>query len=146
MTFGQDLRTIYEDTQTIAIIGASPDPSKPSHTRPRYLQTQGYRIIPVTPRGGEVLGEPAHASLSDVDVPIDVVNVFRPPEEVPDIARQAAAVGAKVLWTQTGIELEDRRGDCARRRLNGGHGHAHVADARRSGSGARTGLATRAPT
>lgn len=107
MTFGQDLRTIYEDTQTIAIIGASPDPSKPSHTRPRYLQTQGYRIIPVTPRGGEVLGEPAHASLSDVDVPIDVVNVFRPPEEVPDIARQAAAVGAKVLWTQTGIESED---------------------------------------
>ena len=107
MTLEQDLRAIYEDTQTIAVVGASPDPSKPSHTRPRYLQSQGYHIIPVTPRGGEVLGEPAYASLSDVDVPIDVVNVFRPPDEVPDIARQAAAVGAKVLWTQTGIESDE---------------------------------------
>jgi predicted CoA-binding protein len=107
VTLEQDLRAIYEDTQTIAVVGASPDPSKPSHTRPRYLQSQGYHIIPVTPRGGEVLGEPAYASLSDVDVPIDVVNVFRPPDEVPDIARQAAAVGAKVLWTQTGIESDE---------------------------------------
>lgn len=107
MTLEQDLRAIYEDTQTIAVVGASPDPSKPSHTRPRYLQSQGYHIIPVTPRGGEVLGEPAYASLSNVDVPIDVVNVIRPPDEVPDIARQAAAVGAKVLWTQTGIESDE---------------------------------------
>ena len=106
MTSVDELRQIYEQARTIAVVGASADPDKPANSRPRYLQSQGYRIVPVTPRGGEVLGERAHPSLSEVDVPVDVVNVFRPPEEVPDIAREAVQVGAKVLWTQTGIESE----------------------------------------
>jgi len=106
MPSDEELRRIYAETKTIAVVGASSDPSKPSHTVPRYLQSQGYRIVPVTPRGGELLGEPAYPSLSEVDVPIDVVDVFRPAEEVPGIAGEAVERGAKVLWTQTGIESE----------------------------------------
>ncbi|HVM14318.1 MAG TPA: CoA-binding protein [Egibacteraceae bacterium] len=106
MTSDDELRRIYSQARTIAVVGASGDPAKPAHSIPRYLQTQGYRIVPVTPRGGELLGERAYASLTDVDVPVDVVNVFRPADEVPDIAHEAADLGAKVLWTQTGIESD----------------------------------------
>jgi uncharacterized protein len=106
MPSDEELRRIYAATKTIAVVGASSDPSKPSHAIPRYLQGEGYRVVPVTPRGGEILGEPAYASLSEVKVPVDVVDVFRPAEEVPDIARQAVEMGAKVLWTQSGIESE----------------------------------------
>lgn len=101
------LREIYAETETIAVVGASDDPEKASHTVPEYLQSMGYRIIPVNPRGGEILGEQAVASLDDVDGPIDVVQVFRPPREVPKIAEEAAAAGAKVLWTQPGIVSEE---------------------------------------
>lgn len=101
-----NLKKIYEQTRTIAVVGASGDHSKPAHNIPKYLQSQGYRIIPVTPRAGEVLGEPAFGSLEDIDVPVDVVDVFRPSEEVPEIARQAVEIGAKVLWTQTGVESD----------------------------------------
>jgi predicted CoA-binding protein len=102
-----DLKQIYADTKTIAVVGASNDPKKPGHSIPAYLQTQGYKIIPVNPRGGEMFGEPVRASLADIDEPIDVVDVFRPSEETPDIARQAVEAGAKVLWLQTGIESEE---------------------------------------
>ena len=107
ITDTEELRTIYGDTKTIAVVGASGDPSKPSHTVPRYLQRQGYRIIPVNPKGGEILGERAFPSLDEVDVPIDVVDVFRPAEETPEIARQAVKAGAKVLWLQEGIVSEE---------------------------------------
>ena len=102
-----ELRRIYEETKTIAVVGASNDEAKDAHKIPRYLQQQGFRIIPVNPRGGEILGERAYASLADVDVPVDVVDVFRPSEETPGIARDAVKVGAKVLWLQLGIESEE---------------------------------------
>lgn len=102
-----ELRRIYEETKTIAVVGASNDESKDAHKIPRYLQQQGYRIIPVNPRGGEILGERAYPSLTEVDVPVDVVDVFRPSEETPAIAREAVSIGAKVLWLQTGIESEE---------------------------------------
>lgn len=98
-----ELRAIYRDTETIAVVGASTDPRKAAHTVPEYLQSMGYRIVPVTPNSDEVLGEKAFPSLSDLDVPVDVVQVFRPPSEVPQIARDAADIGAKVLWMQPGI-------------------------------------------
>ncbi|HEX9775782.1 MAG TPA: CoA-binding protein [Actinomycetota bacterium] len=98
---------IYEDTKTIAVVGASGDPDKPSHSRPAYLQSQGYRIIPVSPRGGELFGEPVVGTLGEIAEPVDVVNVFRPSDEVPGIAREAVALGAKVLWVQPGIEPGD---------------------------------------
>jgi predicted CoA-binding protein len=103
------LLRIYADTKTIAVVGASADPSKPAHQIPRYLQRQGYRVLPVNPRGGELLGEAVARSLAEVDGPVDVVDVFRPAEEAPAIARQAIAVGAKVLWLQLGIESEEAK-------------------------------------
>jgi uncharacterized protein len=98
-----ELRSIYEQTETIAVVGASSNPRKAAHRIPRYLQSQGFRIIPVSPKGGEILGEHVYTTLSEVKEPIDVVDVFRPAEEAPRIARDAAAIGAKVLWLQTGI-------------------------------------------
>jgi predicted CoA-binding protein len=102
-----EYRKIYEDTKTIAVVGASENPGKAAHGVPAYLRREGYRIIPVNPRGGELFGEPVRTSLSEVDVPVDVVDVFRPAEETPEIARQAAAIGAKVLWLQEGIHSDE---------------------------------------
>jgi len=100
------LLRIYAETRTIAVVGASADASKAAHQVPRYLQRQGYRIVPVNPRGGELFGEPVFRSLAEVDVPVDVVEVFRPAQEAPEIARQAIAIGAKALWLQLGIVSE----------------------------------------
>jgi uncharacterized protein len=103
------LLRIYAGTKTIAVVGASGDPAKPTHEIPRYLQQQGYRILPVNPRGGELLGEPVARSLAEVEGPVDVVEVFRPAAEAPQVAREAVKVGAKVLWLQLGIESEEAR-------------------------------------
>jgi uncharacterized protein len=108
-TLRERLLRIYAETKTIAVVGASGDPSKPAHQIPRYLQRQGYRIVPVNPRGGQLLGEPVARSLAEVDGPVDVVEVFRPAEEAPQIAREAVKVGAKVLWLQQGIVSEEAR-------------------------------------
>lgn len=100
----EQLLRIYAETKTIAVVGASADPSKAAHQIPRYLQSQGYRILPVNPRGGELLGEAVARSLAEVDRPVDVVEVFRPAGDASEIAREAIAIGAKVLWLQLGIE------------------------------------------
>ena len=102
-----DLLKVYADTKTIAVVGASADETKASHRIPRYLQTQGYRIIPVSPKGGEILGEKVFTSLAEIASPVDVVDVFRPAEETPQIARDAVAIGAKVLWLQSGIASDE---------------------------------------
>jgi predicted CoA-binding protein len=103
----EELRTIYDETKTIAVVGASSDPRKPSNTVPRYLQRQGFRILPVNPKGGEILGEEVRERLADIEEPIDVVEVFRPSEETPGVARDAVEAGAKVLWLQEGISSEE---------------------------------------
>jgi predicted CoA-binding protein len=103
----EELLRIFAQPKTIAVVGASSTVGKPGHDIPRYLQSQGYRIVPVNPRGGEVLGERAFASLRDVDVPIDVVDVFRPPEEALAVARDAVAIGAKVLWFQKDTDSDE---------------------------------------
>lgn len=103
----EQLIEIYRSTRTIAVVGASANPAKPAHTIPAYLQSQGYRIIPVSPGGGEIFGERVVESLADITDPVDVVDVFRPPREVPEIARQAVKAGAKVLWLQAGIVSEE---------------------------------------
>jgi uncharacterized protein len=102
-----DLLKVYAETKTIAVVGASTDESKAGNRIPRYLQSQGYRIIPVSPKGGEILGEKAYTSLQEIPEPVDVVDVFRPAEETPAIARDAVAIGAKVLWLQSGIASEE---------------------------------------
>ena len=103
------LLAIYRTAQTIAVVGASADPAKAAYRIPQYLQQQGYRIIPVNPRGGEILGERVYSTLLEVSEPIDVVDVFRPAVEAPEVARQAAAIGAKVLWLQLGIVSDEAR-------------------------------------
>jgi predicted CoA-binding protein len=103
------LLRIYAQTKRIAVVGASADPSKPAHQIPRYLQQQGYRILPVNPRGGQLFGEPVARSLLEVEGPVDVVEVFRPATEAPEIARAAVKIDAKVLWLQLGIASEEAR-------------------------------------
>ena len=103
MPTDDELRAIYADTKTIAVVGASSDPDKPGHNIPEYLRSVGFRIIPVSPKGGELFGETVRSSLAEIDEPVDVVDVFRPAEEAPKIATEAAAIGTKVLWLQAGI-------------------------------------------
>ena len=108
-TQNEQLLRIYTHSTTIAVVGASADASKAAHQVPGYLQSQGYRILPVNPRGGEIFGEHVFRSLTEIDVPVDVVEVFRPAQEAPEIARQAVTIGAKVLWLQLGIVSEKAR-------------------------------------
>ena len=105
----QQLLGIYRDTRTIAVVGASSDEAKAASRIPRYLQSQGYRIVPVNPHGGQLFGERVYRSLDEVDVPVDVVDVFRPAGETPDIARAAVRIGARVLWLQLGIASDEAR-------------------------------------
>lgn len=103
----EDLRQILAATRTIAVVGLSPRPDRPSHSVSAYLQEQGYQIIPVNPKLQEALGVKAYPSLRDVPVPIDVVDIFRRPEDVPPVIEDAIAVGAKVVWMQVGIVNEE---------------------------------------
>jgi len=103
----QDLIHILSSAKTIAVVGCSADPAKASHEVAAYLQAMGYRIVPVNPRGGTILGETVYPDLTAVPVPVDLVDVFRPPAECADVARQAVAIGAKALWLQLGIVNEE---------------------------------------
>ncbi len=105
----RELRALLGDVRTIAVVGLSSRVSRPSHAVAAYLADHGYRIVPVNPNEVEVLGERAYASLLDIppDVGIDVVDVFRRAPETPEIARQAVAIGAKVLWLQEGIVSDE---------------------------------------
>lgn len=105
----RELRALLGDARTIAVVGLSSKPTRPSYAVARYLQSHGYRIVPVNPLETEVLGEPAYPSLLDIprEIAIDVVDVFRRPEETPAIARDAVAIGAKVLWLQEGIVSDE---------------------------------------
>ena len=134
-----ELRSILGDAHTIAVVGLSSNPLRDSHEIAAFLQSKGYRIVPVNPKETEVLGERAYPTLADIpkDIDIDVVDVFRRAEYTPEIAEAAVARGAKVLWLQEGIlNVEARQigeagglsvvmGVCMRqetRRLEGGSG------------------------
>ena len=106
-----ELRSILGDSRTIAVVGLSSNPDRPSNEVAEFLQSKGYRIVPVNPKETEVLGERAYPSLLDVpeEIRIDVVDVFRRAEHTPEIADQAVARGAKVLWLQEGIADDDAR-------------------------------------
>lgn len=97
------MQRVMFSAKTIAIVGLSGNELRASHFVGYYLKRHGYRIIPVNPRETEILGEKSVASLSDVTVPIDIVNVFRAPDALPEIARTAVAVGAGALWCQFGV-------------------------------------------
>jgi predicted CoA-binding protein len=92
--------------KTIAVVGLSSNPMRPSFGVTEYMQEAGYRIIPVNPNETEVLGEHSYARLEDVPEKIDIVNVFRRAEEVPPVVESAIRIGARVVWMQSGIENE----------------------------------------
>jgi len=98
-----DPLALLREARTIALVGASATPGRPSHGVMRYLLAHGYRVIPVRPGRAEVLGVPCVASLHEIDEPIDLVDVFRRPEFCEAHAREAAEAGAKALWLQLGI-------------------------------------------
>lgn len=106
-----ELRSILRAARAIAVVGLSSKPDRPSHEVASFLQERGYRIVPVNPNETEVLDERAYPSLLDVpvEIPIEIVDVFRRAEETPGVAEQAVRRGAKVLWLQQGIVNEDAR-------------------------------------
>ena len=100
---------ILSEAHTIALVGASPNPARPSNSVMRYLLGAGYRVIPVRPLVSEVLGVPCVASLAEMDEQIDVVDVFRRAEFCPGVAEEAVAAGAGALWLQLGIVSAEAR-------------------------------------
>jgi uncharacterized protein len=102
-----ELKQLLTDAATIAVVGASSNPERSSYGVMRRLQQIGYRVVPVNPRESEVLGERAYPALTDVPVPIDIVDVFRRAEATPPIADAAVTVAAKAFWLQSGIVNED---------------------------------------
>jgi hypothetical protein len=101
------IQRVLFDAKTIAIVGLSGNSLRASHFVGFYLQRHGYRIIPVNPREPEILGERSYASLREVPVPVDIVDVFRAPAALPGIAREAVEIGAKCLWCQFTVINEE---------------------------------------
>jgi len=101
------IQRVLLSAKTIAIVGLSGNPLRASYFVGFYLQRHGYHVIPVNPRESEILGERSFASLRDVPLPVDVVNVFRAPAALPGIATEAVAIGAKCLWCQFNVINEE---------------------------------------
>ena len=101
------LRRILKQNHTIAVVGLSAQWFRPSFFAAKYLQQHGYRVIPVNPAYPEILGEKCYPSLLEIPEPVDVVDVFRKPQDVPPIAEEAVRIGANVLWLQIGVIHED---------------------------------------
>jgi len=101
------IQRVLHSAKTIATVGLSPNELRASYFVGYYLKRHGYRVIPVNPREAEILGQTCYPSLLDVPEPVDVVNVFRAPDALPEIARQAVAIGADTLWCQFGVINEE---------------------------------------
>jgi uncharacterized protein len=102
-------RDVLERYSTVAVVGMSRNHDKAANSVPRTLKARGFRIIPVHPKADEIAGEPAYPSLADIPEPVEIVEVFRPASEAPDIARQAVDIGAKALWLQLGLWSPEAR-------------------------------------
>ena len=102
-----ELREIFEQSRTIAVVGMSPNPDRDSHVVGRYLHQAGYRVFPVNPGAAEIAGLKCYRTLREIGEPIDVVDVFRRSELVPPVVDEAIAVGAKVVWMQDGVVHEE---------------------------------------
>lgn len=101
------IQRVLHSAKTVAIVGLSGNRLRASHFVGFYLRRHGYRVIPVNPREQEVFGEPSRKALTDIDEPVDIVNVFRAPDALPGIAREAVAIGAKTLWCQFNVVNEE---------------------------------------
>ena len=106
------IETILKSYKTIAVVGLSPNPERASHRVALYMQSAGYKIVPVRPDGDEILGEKVYHSLGDIPFPVDIVDVFRRSETVVPIAQEAVDIGAKVFWLQEGITNEEAETLC----------------------------------
>jgi uncharacterized protein len=102
-------RRILRTHKTLAVVGLSAQWHRPSYFAAKYMQEHGYRVIPVNPTYPEILGEKSYKSLRDIPVPVDIVDCFRKSAEIPAIAEDAIAIGAKVLWMQLGVQSEEAR-------------------------------------
>lgn len=98
-----EIKTILKGSQKIAVVGLSDKSYRPSHGVAKYLQSHGYSIIPVNPGYEKILGEPAYDSIHEIEAPVDLVNLFRRPEYVPQHVDEAIEIGAKYLWLQEGV-------------------------------------------
>jgi len=99
----EKIRELLSNAKTIAVVGCSPKPDRTSYRITSFLIEQGYQVIPVHPQADTILGQKTYASLADIPVPVDIVNVFRKSESTPPIAAAAASISAKSLWLQQGI-------------------------------------------
>lgn len=97
------LRNLLQNTRNIAVVGMSDKPDRPSHYVAQFMRERGYTIIPVNPQCTEIDGLKCYPSLRDIPDPVDMVNVFRRPDDIPPIAQDAVAIGAKSLWIQLGL-------------------------------------------
>jgi uncharacterized protein len=107
MSINEKMKDILLSAKTIASVGLSSNPAKESFGIVQYLKDQGYRIIPVNPSATEIMGEKAYPDLSSIPDKVDVVQVFRKPEDVPPVVDEAIKIGAKVVWMQEGITHEE---------------------------------------
>jgi predicted CoA-binding protein len=100
-----NIAEILKQTRTIAVVGLSADRSRPSHSVTQYMQSHGYRIIPVNPKYSAILGEPCYAKLTEIppSITVDIVNIFRRPDAVLPIVEDAIQIGAKGIWMQEGV-------------------------------------------
>ena len=106
-----NIREILRKYKSIAMIGVSNDPTKASTIVMKYMQKYGFKVYPVNPsaKGKKILGEEVFAKLTEINKPVDIVDVFRPSKEALDIAKDTVSIGAKVLWLQLGIKSEEAR-------------------------------------
>jgi len=105
----QRIEAILSGSRTIAVVGISDKPDRPSHQVAKYLKDRGYRVIPVNPLVTEVLGEKAYKSLGEIPERVDLVDVFRKSADVPPIAEEAVRIGARFFWMQEGVENDRAR-------------------------------------
>ncbi|AZG46485.1 CoA-binding protein [Gordonia insulae] len=108
-TTDEVVEQILRTYDTITVVGASANPSKAANEVPAYMAEHGWRIIPVNPHADEIVGEKVYRTLADVPEQVGLVDVFRPSEDAPEVARQAVAAGATALWLQLGIESDEAR-------------------------------------
>jgi len=99
----EEIRCMLRQYKTIAVVGLSPKPARPSYQVASYLQDAGYRVIPVNPGQNEILGQTCYPTLSAIPEPVEIVDIFRKPTEVTGVVEEAVTIGAKVIWMQSGI-------------------------------------------
>ena len=109
MDDSEKVRRILRECRTIAVVGLSAQWHRPSYFAAKYMQEHGYRVIPVNPMYGEILGEKCYKALRDIPEPVDIVDCFRKSAEIPAIAEDAVAIGARVLWMQLGVHSDEAR-------------------------------------